>query len=219
MDRDGRDARPRQSIRSNIRKLARSRNGKGAEAVSWPDEKVTGGIVNAKTGISPSESAPSLPERYDINELDIIVFKLKKMLLEVEGNGFDAQEFYNRALTLIEANHAALANSTSVALAECRRISAETLAAIKQGYQSVARAIDDWYSDFAGVNENAKRLQDATRKLVVDLQGCDKRIQQAVSEGIRDGILKGNRIVKVALAVLALNTGVLIAEIALRLLG
>jgi hypothetical protein len=56
--------------------------------------------------------------------LDTIIFKLKKALLEMEGNGFDAQKFYNRTLTLIEANHAALANSTGTALAECRRTSA-----------------------------------------------------------------------------------------------
>jgi hypothetical protein len=39
-----------------------------------------------------------------------------------------------------------------------------------------------------------------------------------VAEGIRSGILKGNRIVRATFVVLALNTGVLIMEIALRLL-
>jgi hypothetical protein len=219
MDRDGRDARPRPSTRSDLKELVRSRNEKGAGTVDRSDEKVTGGIVNAKTGISPSGNVPSAPERYNINELDIITFKLKKMMLEVEGNGFDAQGFYNRALTLIEANHATLANSTDATLAECRRMSAETLAATTSGYRSVAKAIDDWHADFAGVNDNARRLQDTTRKLVVDLQGCDKRIQRAVAEGIRNGILKGNRIVRAALVTLALNTGVLMVEIAFRLLG
>jgi hypothetical protein len=112
-----------------------------------------------------------------------------------------------------------LANSTGIALAECRRTGVETLAATKSGYQNVSKAIDDWHSDFVGVNGNARRLQGETRKLVHDLEGCDKRIQQVVAEGIRSGILKGNRIVKAALVALILNTRVMVAKVILRLLA
>jgi hypothetical protein len=211
MDRDDRGTRPRantRSIRSDLREASRSRSGKGAETVGTSDEqaRARGGIVNVKTGVSPSGSVPGAPERYSINELDTIIFKLKKALLEVEGNGFDAQEFYNRALTLIDADHAALANSTGAALDDCRMISTKTLEATEEGYRRMARAISDWHLDFISVNDNAKHLQDTARKLVVDLQGCEKSIQQAVAVGIQAGILKGNRIIRASIIVLMANT-------------
>jgi hypothetical protein len=55
----------------------------------------------------------------------------------------DVQEFYNRVLALIKANQATLVNFTGVTLAERRRMSAETIAATKQGYHSITKTIDN----------------------------------------------------------------------------
>jgi hypothetical protein len=172
------------------------------------------GIPNALTGVSPSNDTPLVPVRYETSNLDVLIFNLKKALLEVEGKDIDDEYFHNQVYGLLDYYYKEIAQKVALLEQQGKEIKQECLKASNKAIS----VIGEWRYEVRDEHQDAARLRDQTAKLVANLKSCDTEIKAAVAKGIEQGITRGNRIVIAAAIIGGLNVLALAANVVMVML-